>query len=144
MELKWVNVEHEIDKNMTELENEFIRFWVEDGILHSKFKREVNVDLDKIQKMIELRHTISNNEYQYWCYDVGKVKAFPKECRDYADVYGQDFLFACAIVIKSHIQKFLFNAFLKLKNSKIPFQAFTDKEKAVEWLQEIKAKNEQG
>ncbi len=32
---------------MTELENEFIRFWVDDGILCSKFKREVNFDLDK-------------------------------------------------------------------------------------------------
>lgn len=129
---------------MSELENEFIRFWVEDGILHSKFKHEVYVDLDIIKKLIELRHIISNNVNQYWCYDVGEVKGFPKECRDYVDIHGQDFLFACAIVINSHIQKFLFNAFLKLKHSKIPFQAFTDKEKAVEWLLEIKAKNEQG
>jgi hypothetical protein len=129
---------------MTELENEFIRFWVVDGILYSKFKCEVNIDLDIIQKLIESRHTISNNVNQYWCYDVEEVKGFPKECRDYADVYGQDFLFACALVINSHIQKFIFNTFLKLKKSKIPFQAFTNKEKAVEWLNELKAKNEQG
>lgn len=129
---------------MTELENDFIRFWVADGILFSKFKRELSIDLDKIQGIIESRHTISNNVNQYWVYDVTEVKAFPKECRDYVDIYGQELLYGCAAIIDSHIQKFLFNTFLKLKKSKVPFQAFTNKEKAVEWLLEIKEKNEQG
>lgn len=128
---------------MTELENEFIRFWVADGILFSEFKCELNMDLDIIQKVIESRHTISNKANQYWVYDVKKVKSFPKECRDYVDIYGQDFLYGCAAIIDSHIQKFLFNTFMKLKKSKVPFQAFTNKEKAVEWLLEIKEKNEQ-
>ena len=127
---------------MTELENEFIRFWVDDGILYSKFKCEMNFDLDKIKQLIEARHAISNNTNQYWCYDVKEGIGFSKECRDYADIYGQEFLFACALVINSHIQKFLFNTFLRLKKSKIPFQTFTSKEKATEWLMEIKAKNE--
>lgn len=127
---------------MTELENEFARFWIADGIMYSEFKFEVNVDLPKVQELIETRHTISGNVSQYWCYDVSKGKGFPKESRDYAEIYGQDFLFASALVINSHIQKFLFNAFLKLKKSKIPFQVFTNKEKAVEWLRLIKVKNE--
>ena len=100
---------------MTELENEFMRFWIDDGILYSKFKHQVNFDLEKIQKLIETRHIISNNVNQYWCYDVEDANGFSKECRDYADTYGQDLLFACALVINSHVQKFLFNAFLKLK-----------------------------
>lgn len=129
---------------MTELENEYLRFWVTDGILYSKFKYEVKMDLAITQKLIEMRHTISHNANQYWCYDVTEIKTFPKECRDYVDVYGQDFLFACAAVIDSHIQKFLFNTFLKLKKSKIPFKAFTSKENAVEWLNELKSQNELG
>lgn len=127
---------------MVELENDFIRFWIVDGILYSKFTHKVNFELEKIKKLIETRHLISNNEKQYWCYDVKDANGFSKECRDYADTHGQDFLFACALVINSHLHKFLFNAFLKLKKSKIPFQTFTDTEKAVEWLLEIKAKNE--
>lgn len=128
---------------MTEFENEFIRFWIADnGILYSKFKFEINMDLEKTQQLIESRHTISNNVNQYWCYDITEIKDFPKECRDYVDIYGQDFLDACAVVINSHIHKFLFNTFLKLKKPKVPFQAFTKKEKAVEWLLEIKRQNE--
>lgn len=126
---------------MTELENEFMQFWIADGILHSKFTQRTNFDLDVIKKLIDMRHTISNNANQYWCYDVREANGFPKECRDYADMYGQDFLFATAVIINSHIQKFLFNAYQKLKKSKIPFQAFTNEEKAVAWLNEIKAQN---
>lgn len=129
---------------MTEIENEFVRFWIADGILYSEFKFDVIVDLKKVKQLIETRHNISGNTKQYWCYDVSKGKGFPKESRDYAEIYGQEFLFASALVINSHIQKFLFNTFLKLKKSKIPFQAFTDRQKAVEWLNDLKAKNEQG
>ena len=126
---------------MTELENEFVRIWVADGILYSKFTQRTNFDLDIIKKLIDIRHTISNNSNQYWCYDVREANGFSKECREYVDEYGQDFLFASAVVINSHIQKFLFNAYLKLKKPKIPFQAFTNTEKAVAWLNEIKAQN---
>ena len=127
---------------MKELENEFIRFWVTDGILYSKFKCELNMDLDKTKRLIELRHTISNNLNQYWCYNLSKLKSFPKECRDYSDIYGQDFLYACAININSHIAKFIFNAYMKLKDPNVLIQAFVSEEKAVEWLLSIKEKNE--
>ncbi len=127
---------------MTELANEFSRFWVADGILYSKFTQKTNIDLDILKTLIEMRHSISNNVNQYWCYDIRDGSGFPKECREYADKYGQDFLFACALVINSHLQKFLFNAYQKLNKPKIPFQAFTDEAKAVEWLNELKAQNE--
>jgi hypothetical protein len=94
-----------------------------------------------LKQLIEIRHTISNNAGQYWCYNAKEAVSFPKECRDYADIYGQDFLFATGVVINSHIQKFLFNAYLKLNKPKTPLQAFTNTEKAVAWLNEIKAQN---
>lgn len=128
---------------MIELENQFMRFWIADGILYSNFKHQVNFDVHILQQLIETRHTISNNTNQYWCYDVTNANGFSKECRDYVDIHGQEFLFACALIINSHIQKFLFNAYQKLKKSKIPFQAFTNTEKAVEWLNALKLQNKE-
>lgn len=124
-----------------ELENEFMRFWIDEGILYSEFKFEVNVDLNKVKQLISTRHTISGNVNQYWCYDISKGVGFPKESRDYVEIYGQDFLDASAVVINSHIHKFLFNTFIKLKKPRIPFMFFTKKEDAVKWLIAIKAKN---
>lgn len=128
---------------MIELENEFVRFWLTDGILYSKYTKTVSFDVNLLKQLIEIRHTISNNTSQYWCYNIGGGVGFPKECRDYADIHGQEFLFATGVVINSHIQKFLFNAYLKLNKPKTPLKAFTNTEKAVEWLNALKLQNKQ-
>ncbi|MGO4822339.1 MULTISPECIES: DUF7793 family protein [unclassified Flavobacterium] len=124
------------------LENDFIKFWLENGILHSTFEKSTDMTLDKIKQLIELRTAISEREKQYWYYDITRLKNFPKEARDYADLHGQEYLYATAVLVNSHITKFIFNTFLKLKSANFPFQVFTSKEKAIEWLLELKQKNE--
>ena len=123
---------------MEELENDFIRFWIEDGILYSEYKKPTDITLENAKRLIALRHELSNNKKQYWCYDFKGLKSFTKEGRDYADIHGQDFLHASAAVVNSHITMFLFNIFVKIKNVKIPFKAFKNKDKAVKWLKELK------
>jgi hypothetical protein len=127
---------------MKVLENEFIKFWFEDGILCSAYKEPVDIDLEKAKETISLRHEISNNQKQFWCYDVAFLKSFSKDSRDYADKHGQEFLYACATIVNSHITKFMFNTFLKLKGSKIPMKVFTKRDVAMKWLLEMKTKNE--
>ncbi|MGG7034593.1 MAG: hypothetical protein ACI7YS_05270 [Flavobacterium sp.] len=127
---------------MEEIENEYVKFWFENGILFDELKRSTQITKDIMIGLVELRTTISDNKKQYWCMDGINVKSIDKEARDYADKYGQDLLFATAALVNSHLTKFMFNTFLKLKNPVIPFQVFTKKEEAIEWLLEIKAKNE--
>jgi len=127
---------------MQELKNEYIRFWFEDGILCSEFINPVVLGLDEMKGMIELRHTISNNSAQYWLYDLRNVTSMPKAARDYAEIHGQEFLRASAVIVNSHITMFIFKIFVKIKTPVIPFQVFTDRKKAIEWLKELKKKNE--
>ncbi len=127
---------------MKELENETIRFWIENGILYSEYIKSSIGDYEVIKSVIDLRHEISNNEKQYWCYDIKDLTTMNKEARDYANIHGQDFLHGCAVIVNSHITKFIFNAFLMIKKPKIPFKAFNNKTNAVEWLKELKSKNE--
>lgn len=124
--------------NGRQLENDFIKFWIEDGILHSGFKIQTTVDFEKIKEVIDLRTEISGGEKQYWCYDFNGIKAYDKEARDYADKNGQGDLHACAVIFNSHIAKFTLNAFMKLKNPLIPLKGFVKKEEAVKWLKELK------
>ena len=42
----------------------------------------------------------------------------------------------------NHLQKYIVNIFIAMKNPTVPFKAFTNKEKAILWLKEIKEKNE--
>lgn len=124
-----------------EAENDFIKFWIEDGILYSKFKQPTIVNIEKIKALIELRHEISEGEKQYWCYDFDGIKSYDKEARDYAEIYGQEYLHACAVIFNSHIAKFTLNAFMILKTPLIPLKGFTKKSEAVNWLNELKRKN---
>jgi len=127
---------------MKEIENEYVKFWFEDGILMNKLKKPIHVNLEIMKELVELRHQISDNKCQYWLMYGVNLQSINKESRDYADVHGQDFIYATAALVNSHIAKFMFNTFVKLKTTNFPFKAFTSKEKAVAWLKELKEKNE--
>jgi hypothetical protein len=129
--------------NIKEVENDFIKFWIEDGILYSQFKEPTIVNIEKIKALIALRTEISDGESQYWCYDFKDIEAYDKEARDYAEIYGQEYLYACAAVFNSHIAKFTLNVFMILKTPLIPLKGFIQKRDAVNWLNELKKKNEQ-
>jgi hypothetical protein len=125
-----------------EIKSDIASFWFSNGILYSKFKEGLNINLITAKRLIEMRHEISNEKKQYWCYDTQGVKSYPKESRDYSEIHGQDYLHAAAIVVRSHITIFMFNAFSKINKPKIPFKAFRTEEDAVAWLRKIKSDNE--
>lgn len=124
------------------IENDFIKFEFIDEILFSEYKVPTQIDIDKSKSVINLRHEISNNQRQYWCYDIRNLKSMDLESRKYADKHGQEFLFACAVIVKSPVTQFIFNVFLNLKSPKIPFKSFYNEEEAVDWLKKIKQENE--
>lgn len=126
---------------MTEIENEHIKFWMEDGILFSEYKHPFEMNLENSKEIYELRKKISNGQPQFFCYDICNLKSMTKEARDYGELNGQDDLAASSIVVNSHITLFLYNTFLKLKKVKIPVKAFKNKEDAINWLKEIKLKS---
>lgn len=123
---------------MKELENDFIKFWIEDGILYSQFKKSTDGTLENIKEIIDLRKQISDGQKQYWYYDFNGIKSYDKEARDYAEKNGQEYLYGCAVVLNSHIAKFILNTFITLKKPAVPLRGFTDRNDAVNWLTELK------
>nr|WP_314897437.1 hypothetical protein [uncultured Flavobacterium sp.] len=129
---------------MKEVENDFIKFWIEDNILCSQFKKPTDGTIENIKAIIDLRNEISDDKKQYWCYDFNGIKSYDKDARDYAEKNGQEHLYACAAVLNSHIAKFILNAFMILKKPTVPLKGFTKKNDAINWLNELKEKNERG
>lgn len=115
-----------------------IEFWFDKDILMSKFKKNTELNLVNIKEIIRQREEISGGQKQYWLYDLRNATNMSKEARDYADQYGQDFLHAVAVLVNSHITKFIFNSYLKFKKPIMPFHVFTTTEKAMRWLLELK------
>ena len=124
-----------------ELEDEHFKFWIEDGILFGSYKHPIAIDLNLLKQHIRLRHEISQGEYQYFCFLTKGLKNYSKEAREYATVHGQEFIHASAAIIESHVTRFLYNAYTKINRPKVPFKAFYTKQEGIDWLNEIKNKN---
>ncbi len=129
---------------MNEYKDDTIHFWIEDEILRCEYFKPVKIDLEFCKNIINIRHAISKNKKQYWLYDFRNVADMTTEGRKYAEKYGQDYLYATAALVNSHLTKFIVNLFSKMNNPRIPFKAFKDKQDAIEWLKDIKSKNENG
>ncbi len=127
---------------MKEIENDYMKFWFEDGILFSKFQQDTILDIEAVKQTIEMREQISVEKSQYWLYDITNMKSVTNEARQYAAQHGHDLIYACAGLVDSYVTKFIFTSYKKFGTPDFPFAFFTDKEKAVKWLSEIKAKNE--
>ena len=123
------------------IENDDIKFWIEDDILYSEYKVSFNMNIENSKIIYELRRQISNGKDQYFCYDISNLKSMTKEARDYGEIHGQDNLAASSIIVNSHIALFLYNTFIKIKKVNIPVKAFINKKDAVKWLKEIKKTN---
>ena len=124
--------------NVKVVENDFIKFWMEDNILHSEFKMPVIIDIEKIKELIDLRTEISAGKNQYWCYDFNGIKSYDIHARNYADKNGQEHLYGCAVILNSHLSRFILNVFIELKKPIVPLKGFTKKSEAINWLNELK------
>ena len=127
---------------MRKTSNHFTKFWMEDGIMHSNFLYDVHLELDLCIALINFRQEFSEGEKQYWLYDLDKLQTMTKDAKDYAAKYGDNYLHAAAIIVHSHLQKFIINTFITVKKPNVKTRIFTDKVKAKNWLLELKAKNE--
>lgn len=126
---------------MESIENENIKFWVQDNTLFSKFKKNISLNKHNVKEIIELRHTISKNEKQYWCCHINDLQHFSKDGQQYAAEYGQEFIHACGVVIYSHLAKFFINVFIRVQKPHVPIKYFTAENKALQWLEEQRKKN---
>ena len=127
---------------MTVIENEDYKLWIENGLLFSAFKKPTHLTLEDTKNAIELRHSISNNQYQYWCMDLRNLKDTSDEAKKYIDENGEEFIYACAMIVNSHLKKFMVKGFNRMKKRKIPIEIFSSETDAVNWLNKMKESND--
>jgi hypothetical protein len=122
------------------IENEFVKFWHKDGLMYSAFKGPVHLGPENAKRFIDLRHIISNDQYQYWVMDLRNLKSASKETHDYIGNNGNELLHASAIIVNTFLVKFIVEVYIRVKKPKIPVKIFNSKVNAVDWLMEIKDK----
>ena len=123
---------------METVENDFMKFWIENDILFSVYKNKVVIDLEKAKQSVDLRREISKQRDMLWCFNLDNLKSMTREARDYVTKNGQENITASAVIVKSHLTRFIFNAYLKINRPDIPTKAFSGIEDGTKWISQFK------
>jgi hypothetical protein len=124
-----------MEKNNTNIENEYLKMWIEDNILFGVYKLNTNIDLAAAQKCVSDRISISHGKNYPVLVDIRNIKSINKAARDYfASKEGLQYIEASAILVDSYLSKLLSHIFLTFSTPPIPTKMFTGKEQALVWL----------
>jgi hypothetical protein len=124
------------------LENDYAEIWVEDGIVHIVYKPGCILNINNIKPIVQDRIKVSNEMVSPILIDLRNLVSSDNATRAYlATPEAEKYLSAGAMLISNEIQKLLMNLYLKIDVPKLPAKVFTNKEKALEWLNQFKFSN---
>jgi len=110
------------------------------GIIYGIYGQNVVIDLELMQRIIKARLELSQGKRYPLFADARGVKYWTLEARKYASSpEGNKDDAAYAILINSNIIKTIVNWAIKFYPTKgAPQRIFTDKDKALQWLEQFK------
>lgn len=112
--------------------------WVEDGIFHVVVLTD-SFTLDIAEECVKERMRVTQGKSYPMLSDSRKVLNFEKEARKFLALNDNVAnLNAGAILIENQLQKILGNFFLLINKPGVPARLFTEKEKALDWLERFK------
>lgn len=125
--------------NKRVLDNEHIHIEYIDGIMIGYFKEGLNITLNVAKEIVKVRTEFFENKYYPMLIEDKGVVSMTKEARDFFSTKeGANCVTAGALLLKSVFSTYLGNFFLKVAKPITPAKIFTDKNKAIEWLQKFK------
>ena len=120
-------------------DHEFFELWIENGIIFEVFKKNTILNLEISHQVVTERLKISNHRPMPIFIDLINVYYTDTKARKYmASKEAVQYITAGAFLIDNEIMKLAGNIFIKIDKPYAPAKLFTDKDKALEWLQTYK------
>ena len=122
------------------LNTEYVELWIENDIVYEIFKPSVKtLNLEMAKQIIQDRLKVSNSVTMPLYVDIGTMISTDKAARKcMAEGDAMKYLSATAILIDSQITKFAANVYIQFDKPSIPTKYFTNKERALQWLEQFK------
>jgi hypothetical protein len=126
---------------MKTFETDFVKMWVEDGVLHCEYLAE-HYDVTMVDAAIRGRlEMFSDNIYPMFT-DVRRLKSLTREGRQrLAQKDAGECISGVAILTNSKVQRVIYNFFNAIYKAPVPGKMFNDKEDALNWLEQFKKQN---
>lgn len=113
---------------------DFVHFWIEEGILHFVYRPNTVIDLDAAKAVVKTRLRSQNGvAYPILC-DVRQLKSASKPAREYLAEKGCFNALAVAFVIDKAYSGTLIKAFINISNPSVPTKEFTTIPEALRFL----------
>jgi hypothetical protein len=121
-------------------ESRFAVVEIKDDIYYVTYKKGITINLEDAKEMIRNRLIFAGNASYPMLVEEEGISSIAKDAREYMSKEGTAGVTAGAFILKSVYSTFLINFYLTVTRPKIPYRMFTDKTKAIEWLQQYKPK----
>lgn len=119
---------------MQEFENEFAKFWIENGILFFVYKEGVVINLAAAKKIVSDRLKFQQGAaFPVFC-DTRGIKDSDKAARAYLAKEGSALVKAVSVLVESLVTRSMLNFYLKVNKPLVPTQMFTDRNAAIKYL----------
>lgn len=127
---------------MEMFENEYSKMWINNGILYVKYAPLLVITGKIAQEGVIDRLKFCKGKTYPLLGDIRYIKDVSKEARAYlATGDSAKGLSAGGLIIKTQIEKFLGNLWMKIDKPIKPIKLFTDEASALQWLQHYKNVN---
>lgn len=124
----------------TQIENEYVKFWIEEGVIYNTYKSHVTeITLPMAKQIVADRVKLSGDGLWPGIIDPSKTVKMDSAARKYmASDEATGGLSAVAILVDNFITRMTGNLYLKIGRPRIPIQLFTSRTKALDWLENYK------
>jgi hypothetical protein len=119
-------------------ENKFFILSISDSILALEYRAETTIDLITAKSIVAKRVQLQADKIYPVILDMRSVVDSDKAGRDYLAQYGFVLTKAVAILVNPGVSAIITSFYLKRYVSEVPVQIFTDKLKALEFLNTFK------
>lgn len=117
-------------------ENEFARFWVQNGILFFEYKPNIVINLEAAKIIVADRILMQNEKsYPILC-DIRGILYIDKAARDYFAQSCSVLIKAVSLVGQQSVSLVLTSFYLRINKPSIPTKIFKDKSAALAFLQD--------
>jgi hypothetical protein len=120
-------------------ESAYVTTWLENGVIHFVYKPNLMIDLAIAKSTVQTRLGVTKGIPRPILADIKGMKRVNDEARDYlASEEACQLIISLAVMTNTPIQNLFANFYLKFSKPKMPTQLFTDKAKALRWLEFFK------
>lgn len=126
------------NQSTSKYSNQWLEFWIKDGILFAKYHAGVYIDLNAAKNILAERLAYCQGKSFPSLVDSTQVKYWTREARAFMATPENNQLFkAMAILVNSRTAEVIFNYYLYFNKPSIPTKSFRVEAEALKWLQQF-------